>query len=162
MEFEDIEKISEEGEKLYPISESCDKKCSELQSIDNWADLFYNFKTDKLKEKYIEILKESEYSQFFYALNYEYGINGFKKKLNKAFQIYQEAANSFNDTMCMYRLYHIYKNDYVKFGIPKRNRIYEKFYLFKCFSFLKYRIFKGYKYLCNRFSVLKEILIHFS
>ena len=156
------ENILEEAESLFPISNDCDKKCNELHSIKNWDEIFYNIKTGKLREKFIEIIKTSEYSKFFYALNYEYGINGFPKKLNKALEIYRDSANDEIDSISMYRMYHIYKNDYEKFGIQKRNRIYEKFYLFKCYSFLKYRILSGHKYLCNRFNILKEVSFHFT
>ena len=155
------ENILEEGNNLFPIKQNSDKRCNELHPITNWGEVFYNIKTVKIKEKYLEIIKISEYSQFFYALNYEYGINDFPKKLNKALEIYTDSANNSIDSMSMYRMYHIYKNDYEKFGIQKRNRIYEKFYLFKCYSFLKYRILSGHKYLCNRFNILKEVGIHF-
>ena len=156
------ENILEEGNNLFPIKKYSDKRCNELHPISNWGEVFYNIKTGKIKEKYLEIIKRSEYSQFFYALNYEYGINDFPKKLNKALEIYTDSANSNIDSMSMYRMYHIYKNDYEKFGIQKRNRIYEKFYLFKCYSFLKYRLLSGHKYLCNRFNILKEVSIHFT
>ena len=161
MENINEEEIFEKGEKLFPISLECDKKCKELHPIENWAEIFYNIKTDKLKERYLELLKVSEYSQFFSALNYEYGINGFPNILQKAFEIYKNSANNCSDSMSMYRMYHIYKNDFKKFGITKRNRIYEKFYLFKCYAFLKYRLLSGYKYLCNRFNVLREVSINF-
>lgn len=38
--------------------------------------------------------------------------------------------------MSMFRLFHIYKIDYNKFGLKKRISVYEKYYLFKCFAFL--------------------------
>ena len=130
MEKNNSEDIFEKGEQLYPISNQSDEKCKELHFVSNWAELFYSIKTGKSKERYIEILKTSEHSEFFLGLSYEYGINGLPQKLQKAFKIYKESANDSNDTMSMYRMYHIYKNDYNKFGIEKRNRILEKFYLF--------------------------------
>jgi hypothetical protein len=36
-----MKKIFEEGEKLYPISnnsDNCDERCSELYTIENWAE----------------------------------------------------------------------------------------------------------------------------
>ena len=161
MEKNNSEDIFEKGEQLYPISNQSDEKCKELHFVSNWAELFYSIKTGKSKERYIEIIKTSEHSEFFLGLSYEYGINGLPQKLQKAFKIYKESANDSNDTMSMYRMYHIYKNDYNKFGIEKRNRILEKFYLFKCYSFLRFRMMLGYKYLLNRFNISKELNIHF-
>ena len=161
MKENNLEDIFEKGEQLYPLSKQSDEKCKELHYVSNWAELFYTIKTGKSKERYIEILKKSEYSEFFLGLNYEYGLNGYPQKLQKAFKIYKESANYSNDTMSMYRMYHIYKNDYNKFGILKRNKIFEKFYLFKCYSFLKFRIMLGYKYLLNRFNISRELNIHF-
>ena len=153
--------IMNEGENIYPISEQSDLKCDRLCSIDNWAETMHHLKEGKSKERFIELMKKSEYSKFFEGLNYEYGINNFPKNEKKAYEIYKEAANNTLDTMCMYRMYHIYKKDYKKFNISKRNRIFEKFYLFKCFSFLRYSQIKDGQNLCNRFDILSEINIHF-
>ena len=38
----------------------------------------------------------------------------------------------------MYRMFLIYFMDYKKFNV-KRNRILEKFYLYKCFAYLPYK-----------------------
>lgn len=161
MEKNDIKQydlIYEEGEKLYPISSNSDKKC---YIIENWAEMFYHLKEGKSKERFIELIKNSEYSTFFEGLNYEYGINNCPQDLMKAFQIYKEAANNTTDSMSMFRMYHIYKKDFNKFNIPKRNRIFEKFYLFKCYSFARYPIIERAQNLCNRFDITNEINIHF-
>ena len=155
--------IFEEGEKLYPLSdnsESCDKECADLYNIENWAETFYYLKEGKLRERYIEIMKKSEYSPFFEGLNYEYGINNFPKDTSKAFEIYKNAANNTTDSLSMFRMYHIYKNDYEKFNISKRNRILEKFYLFKCFCFLRYQVFIRKKDFFHRYDIYLEISIH--
>ena len=156
--------IYAEGEKFYPISDKSnktDEKCAKLYTIDNWAEVFYHLKEGKSKERFIEITKKSEYSQFFEGLNYEYGINNCPKDLSKAFQIYKAAANNSTDSMSMFRMYHIYKNDFIKFNIPKRNRIFEKFYLFKCYAFMRYPLVNGEQSLFNRFDVAYETNIHF-
>lgn len=155
--------IFEEGEKIYPISHSdiCDQKCSELYTIENWAETFYNLKEGKSKERFIEIIKKSEYSPFFEGLNYEYGLNNCPKDLSKAFEIYKNAANNTTDSLSMFRMYHINKNDYEKFNISKRNRVLEKFYLFKCFSFLRYQVFSRRRDLFHRYDIWLELSIHF-
>ena len=155
--------IFEEGENIYPISDDskrCDKRCEELYKIENWAEMLYHLKEGKSKERFMELMKKSEYSKFFEGINYEYGINDYPKDLDKAFQIYKEAANNSTDSMSMFRMYHIYKNDFEKFNISKRNRILEKFYIFKCYSFLRYPIMVGYQDLFNRFDIPYEITIH--
>ena len=157
--------IYEEGEKLYPISnksKKTDEKCDKLYTIENWAELFYHLKEGKSKERFIEITKNSEYSKFFEGLNYEYGINKYPQDLKKAFQIYKEAANNTTDSLSMFRLYLIYKKDFAKFGFSKRNRIYEKFYLFKCYSFMRYPLIQRQQNLFNRFDISFETKIHFN
>jgi hypothetical protein len=59
-------------------------------------------------------------------------------------------------------MYYIYRKDYKKFEIQKRNRILEKFYLFKCFSFSRFPLMNRSENLCNRFDVYLEIYTHFS
>ena len=157
-------KIFEEGEKIYPISEESemmDDRCSGLYTIENWVEVIYILKEGKSRERFIELIKNSEYSKFFEGINYEYGINNYPLNLEKAFEIYKQAANNTVDTMSMFRMYHIYKNDFKKFNILKRNRIFEKFYLFKCYSFLRYPIIDEEQNLFNRFDIPYEIKIHF-
>ena len=154
--------IFAEGEKLYPISKECDDKCSKNYVIKNWADIFYNLKEGKFKKRFIDIIKKSEYSSFFEGLNYEYGINNCKKDLVKALSIYKKAANNSFDTLSMLRLHYIYKKDFLKFNILKRNRIYEKFYLFKSFCFLDNQQIAREEFLFNRFDIFYEIYLHIS
>ena len=149
------------GENLYPISKKCDDRCAKEYTIKNWAETFYHLKEGKSKIRYIELMMKSEHSKFFEGLNYEYGINNYPQDLSKAFNIYNNAANFSMDTMCMYRMYHIYKNDFTKFNILKRNRVLEKFYLFKCYSFLRFPQIEREEELCNRFDIPLETLIHF-
>ncbi len=156
-------KIFEEGEKIYPISEESqmmDDRCSDLYTIKNWVDVIYILKEGKSKERFIELIKNSEYSKFFEGLNYEYGINNCPLDVEKAFKIYKEAANNSMDSMSMFRMYHIYKKDFTKFNILKRNRILEKFYLFKCYSFSRYPLIDEEQNLFNRFDIAYETKIH--
>ena len=130
------EDIIKEGESIYPMLNELEKKSFENNKINNWLDIFYNLKKEKTVQKFNELVSKSEHQKFFEGLNYEYGINNKTKDIQKAFEIYKEGADKEIDTMCMYKLYHIYKFEFDKFNIEKRNRILEKFYLFKTFSFL--------------------------
>ena len=126
----------QEGENLFlPYDEKIDEKCYNVNKINDWAKLFYNLKTGILLEKYKQLLSKSEYSQFFEAMNYEYGINNHKLDLQKAFDIYKKAADSSNDILSMYRLYHIYKKDFKKFNLEKRSHVLETFYIMKSFAY---------------------------
>ena len=131
------ELIFEEGEKiLMPIDENEDKKCYEINNIENWAECFYHNKSGIITERYKQLMSRSENSKFFETLNYEYGINNCPLDINKAFEIYKTAADKTHDTLSMYRLYRIYKKDFEKFNLKKRNLVLEKFYLMKCYSYL--------------------------
>ena len=156
-----MNKIFEEGRKLYPINTACDVRLDGIYKIENWDKVFYNIKKGKMKERFIQQMKKSEYSEFFRGLDYEFGLNNVKKDLKQAFKIYKTAADNSTDSMAMFRMYHIYKKDYKKFGINIRERILEKFYLFKCFCFLRYPIMERYQNLFNRFDIKLEVLIHF-
>ena len=85
---------------------------NEIHQIKNWAEMFYNIKQEKSKSKFNELMSKSEYSKFFEGLNYEYGINNYTQDSQKAFDIYKEAADNTVDAMSMYKMYHIYKNEY--------------------------------------------------
>ena len=153
--------ILKKGENIYPYNEECEQKLNRIYKIDNWAETFYHIKKGKMKQRFIELTKNSEYSSFFQGLDYEYGINNCKQDINKAFSIYKKAADNFCDPMSMFRMYHIYKKDFKKFNIAKRIRILEKFYLFKCLCYSRFPIMKRMHNMCNRFDVKLEVLIHF-
>ena len=57
-------------------------------------------------------------------------------------------------------MYHIYKDEYEKFGLSKRNKILEKFYLFKSFAYLPKHSIDGYSQLMNRFNVAFEVKVN--
>ena len=157
----EINEILEKGENIYPYNANCDQRLDRIYKMDNWAETFYHIKKGKMRQRFIELVKSSEYSYFFQGLDYEYGINNCKQDINKAFQIYKKAADNFCDPMSMFRMYHIYKKDFKKFNIAKRIRILEKFYLFKCLSYSSHSIMKRMLNMCNRFDVKLEVLIHF-
>ena len=118
-----MENIFEEGRQIYPINIAFDKRMDEIYKIEKWDEVFYNIKKGKMKERFIEKIKKSEYSEFFKGLDYEYGLNNITKDLQKAFNIYKMAADNTADSMAMFRMYHIYKKDFKKFGINNRERI---------------------------------------
>jgi len=158
MTYEDIIK---EGESIYPLLDDIEKKSFEINNVKNWVDVFYTIKQGKTKLKFNELISKSEYSKFFEGLNYEYGINDKNKDIQKAFEIYKSGAENDIDVMCMYKLYHIYKNEFAKFNLQKRNRIFEKFYLFKTFSFLNYSQLQRLSFLCNKFDIPLEVVFQF-
>ena len=155
------EDIIKEGESIYPMLNELEKKSFENNKINNWLDIFYNLKKEKTVQKFNELVSKSEHQKFFEGLNYEYGINNKTKDIQKAFEIYKEGADKEIDTMCMYKLYHIYKFEFDKFNIEKRNRILEKFYLFKTFSFLNNNQLQRNSFLCNKFDVVLEVVFQF-
>ena len=153
--------IFEQGKKIYPINNDCDERLDDNYQIENWYETFYHLKKGKLYQRFVEITKKSCYSKFFLGLDYEYGVNGKKKDLNKAFKTYIDAAENNNDTFAMFRLYHLFKKDYLKFNKNYRDRILEKYYLFKCFSYLRYQEMERELNLCNRYDIKLEVIIHF-
>ena len=156
-----LEKELENEElEIYPKdkgSERCDKEINELYTIENWSEVFYHKKSKLVKERFIKLISNSEYKSFFDGLDYEYGINGKKKDIQKAFEIYKNNADNSTDTLSMYRMYRIYRNEYKNFSIIKRNRILEKYYLYKCYSYLPKHQIEGYSQLLNRFNVSLEV-----
>ena len=155
------EQIEKEADEIYPINIISDKKCEKLQSVSDWSELFYYKKPTIMNEKFISLMSNSEYAKFFEGLNYEYGLNNHEIDIQKAFDIYSNAANNSTDTLSMCKMYYIYKNEYEKFHIEKRNRILEKYYLFKCFSYLSEQELSRSTFLCNRFDIFNETMIHF-
>ena len=155
------EEIEKEEEEIFPISNDCEELCEKLQSVLDWSEVFYYKKPTIMNEKFITLISNTEYSKFFDGLNYEYGLNNHEIDIQKAFNIYSNAANYSTDTLSMYKMYYIYKKEYKKFFIQKRNRILEKYYLFKCFSYLSEQELSRFTYLCNRFDIFGETMIHF-
>ena len=158
MTYEDI---INKGESIYPISEDMAKKSFDVNNIKSWPEIFYALKPEKSLKKFNELVSKSEHSKFFEGLNYEFGINNKPQDIQKSLSLYKEGAEKGIDAMCMYKLYHIYKTDFLKFNIPKRNRVFEKFYLFKTFSFLNYQQLQRMSFLCNRFDIPLEVVFQF-
>ena len=157
------EEIEKEASNIYPEcqgSKKVDEEIAKAYSISNWSDMFYYGKSDLMKKRFLDFISKSEFKSFFVALNYEYGINNYPLDIQKAFTIYKNNANKNNDRFSMYKMYHIYKNEYRKFGLKNRNKVLEKFYLFKCASFSTRQENKGYTLLLNRFHIMAELNIN--
>lgn len=157
---EEILKLEKEIYPEGPDSEKCDEEVNKLYTLKDWSQIFYYGKSELIKERFIKLVSQSEYSKFFEGLDYEYGINNKEKDMQKAFEIYKEAANKTGDVLSMYKMYHIYKDEYEKFGLSKRNKILEKFYLFKSFSYLPKHSIDGYSQLMNRFNIAFEVKVN--
>jgi len=150
--------VMKEGENLFlPYDEKIDEKCYNINKIENWAEKFYNLKKGIVLEKYKELMSKTEFKTFFEGLNYEYGINNYPLDLKKAFDIYKTAADTTTDTLSMYRLYHIYKKDFKKFGINERNHVLELFYIMKSFTYST--SYEKDNYLLGKFFVAPEIKV---
>ena len=156
----DKELIEKEEQEIYPEGEDskkCDKEVGELYKIKNWADLFYYGKPKLIKDRFLKVVLKSEHSKFFEGLDYEYGINNKEKDIKKAFEIYKNQADNGTDVLSMYKLYHIYRNDFKNFGFSKRDKILEKYYLFKSYSYLSKNELEKYSFLFNRFNIPVEV-----
>ena len=157
------ENIEEEELDIYPEDEDskkCDEEINKRFPVDNWHDIFYYGKSPLIKNRFLEFISKSEFAKFFEALNYEYGINGFPKNLKKAFSMYRDNANISLDKLSMYKLYHIYRNEFTKFGLEKRNKVLEKYYLFMCFACLTRQEYQCYTLFFNRFNIASEVKVN--
>ena len=158
-----IEEMEKEMAEIYPDnegSEKCDSEIKKFFQIKNWSDIFYKGKTKLIKERFLQVISKSEYSKFFEGLDYEYGLNNKPKNIKLAFEIYKEQAENTKDILSMYKMYHIYKNEFNNFGLTKRNKILEKFYLYKCFSNLPIYLMERRAFLLNKFNVPLEVAIN--
>ena len=158
-----IEEITQKEKEIYPICEGSiksDQEIDKLHNVKNWSEMFYHNKTKLVKERFLKVISNSEYSKFFEGLDYEYGINGKSQDIQKAFEIYKHQANNSTDVLSMYKMSYIYKKEFIKFNLSERNKILEKYYLFKSFSYLPNHQIEKYSSLLNRFYIPIEVKIH--
>ena len=146
-----IEKEIEDD--IYPINEEIDNKIKEICTINNWVDLLFTWKRNTFLKEY---LKKNEKSTFIEAIKYEYGIYNHKLDIKKSYELYKESADNSFDYLSMYRLFLIYFMDYKKFKL-KRNRIFEKFYLYKCFVYLPYKCIENCYIILNKINIAEII-----
>ena len=158
-----IDEILKKQKSIYPTcieSIKYDQKVDNLYKIENWSEMFYGSKTELVKERFLKIISISEYSKFFEGLDYEYGTNGKPQDIQKAFEIYKQQADNSTDTLSMYKMYHIYRNEFKKFNFSERNKVLERFYLFKCFTYLSNQELERYSFLLNRFQIILELKMY--
>ena len=113
-----------------------------------------------LSPEFLKLLKENSnlfYSQYFLeGISYEYGLFDKSQNKQKAFKIYQDAADFKYDYLCMYRMNRIFLTDYKDFGLQKNEDLH-RLYLYKCFAYLPYLIIDRTYYLLNKIDVTEEL-----
>ena len=144
---------------IFPINEDIDKKLKEQFPVLNWKDILFSWKKNSLLKRYLSISKNFENSSFFKGLEYEYGLNNNQINPIQAFCIYKKAADNTNDCLSMYKMYSIYFQEYKKFFV-KRDKILEKFYLFKCLAYSPFLIFSRRTDFFTKVDLLYEVSIH--
>lgn len=92
---------------------------------------------------------------FLEAAQYEYGFFNKKINLQEAFKLYKKYADQ-RDTLCMYKMHLIYLCEYEKFNV-NLNRVLEKIYLLKCFSYFPNYFFDWRLKLFEKIDVVMEI-----
>ena len=161
--FELEKEIEKEISEIYPEcigSEKYDNELNELYKIRNWSEILFHGKQKLLKERFLNIFSKSEYSKFLEGLDYEYGLNNKPKDTKKAFEIYKQQADNSTDILSMYKICHIYRDEFTNFGFSKRNKILENYYLFKCYSYLPKYMIDRRSLLLNRFDISFEVKAH--
>ena len=153
----ETEYIDKEEKTIFPINPEFDAKID--KDPENWNDILLSWLTPKLKQKLFSIIDKFEYKNFITGVQYEYGVDGVEKDLNKAYEIYKQNADTSTDTLSMYKMYMIHFKEYAKFGI-QRDRNLEKFYLFKCFAFSNGSIINHDFALGNKVDLLTEVAQH--
>ena len=141
---------------IYPINNEIDSELINNCANINWAEMYIIWKKENLLNRYLSLIKNSEMENFILGVQYEYGIN-VKQDLKKAYNIYLSSATNTFDTLSMYRIHLIHLKDYKKFDV-KRDRILEKFYLFKSFCYSSFDIMNVDKFFSNNFNIANEII----
>ena len=144
---------------LYPVIADNQRQLEERNTLIEWDKVFFRWKLPHIKEKMESFLKLTPYYNFYQAIKYEYGCDGTTKDLNKAYSMYKDNADNTNDILSMYRLYIIHLREYNKFSI-KRDRILEKYYLFKCISYSEFAILDREDFLFQRIDPEYEAELH--
>ena len=149
----------EELKSIYPINLENDKKLIEKFPLINWGDVLLTWKKNCLLNRFLSISKNFEISNFLEGVQYEYGLNNYKIDVNKAFNIYKLAADTTTDCLSMYKMYTIYFREYKKFNIA-RDKILEKFYLFKCLAYSPHCVYSRNIELYSKVDLIYEIAYH--
>ena len=124
---------------IYPLDNEIDSQLISNLKNKNWAEMYILWKNENLLKRYISLIKNSDMENFILGVQYEYGVNNTKQDLKKAYDIYLSSALKTFDTLSMYRIHLIHLKEYEKFNI-KRDRILEKYFLFKSFCYSSFDI----------------------
>ncbi len=146
-------------EEVFPIGTEEEKKLLELLKEEHFDSMFINWLPPPLLKRFLDYFQHSNYSTFLEGLKYEYGLLGVTKDLNKALNLYIEGAYGDKDYFCMYRYYLIHLRESEKFNI-KRDRILEKFFLFKTLCYTQFDILSYSRYFRTKMDLVKEIRSH--
>lgn len=154
-----VNKDQEELNNLYPFDFMSYYSVLGANETLKWDEIFFKWTTPKLKQKFQETIKKSHYELFIEGLKYEYGEEGYPQDLEKAYQIYKDAADNTPDALSMYRMYVIHLKDSNKFKI-KPDRILEKYYLFKCMTYSDFSVMEQRECLYNSIDPVYETEVH--
>lgn len=156
-----IDPIDNELKTLFPFNDTIHPQLLERNVVIDWETVFFKWKTPFLRQRMQYIMSKSPYKLFYEGLKYEFGQGGVTANKEKAYQIYKDGADNANDVFCMYRLYVIHLRDYNKFNMF-RDRIQEKWYLFKCVAYSESAIIDKSDYLFQRIDPIYEAELHFA
>ena len=153
--------IESELSHLFPINDDTQRQLLERNIPIDWETVFFKWKTPFLRQRMEYLMGKSPHKLFFEGLKFEFGYRGIIPNKKKAYQIYKDGADNANDVFCMYRIYMIHLRDYNKFNMY-RDRVEEKWYLFKCVAYSESAIIDKSDYLFQRIDPIYEAELHFA
>lgn len=156
-----IDPVEEELRNMFPFDDTIHSQLLDRNVVLDLENVFFRWKTPFLKQRMQYIMDKSPYKTFYEGLKYELGYCGVTANKEIAYQIYKDGADNANDVFCMYRLYVIHLRDYNKFNMF-RDRIQEKWYLFKCVAYSESAIIDKAGYLFQRIDPIYEAELHFA
>ena len=156
-----IDPVEEELRNMFPFDDTIHSQLLDRNVVLNLENVFFRWKTPFLKQRMQYIMDKSPYKTFYEGLKYELGYCGVTANKEIAYQIYKDGADNANDVFCMYRLYVIHLRDYNKFNMF-RDRIQEKWYLFKCVAYSESAIIDKAGYLFQKIDPIYEAELHFA
>lgn len=124
-----------------------------------WDKLFFKWKSPIIREKIQSVLPITFLGDFLEGVKYEYGLEGYPRNYRKAYTIYKTNADNSTDLLSMYKMYVIHLRDSTKFEV-ERDRILEKYYLFKCLAFSEFTVLEKEAFLMFSIDVYFEAAVH--
>ena len=124
----------EDLEHLFSNDNETVKKLQGYAKQLDYNTIFFAHLGPNLKQLFLNKKDKVNLKNFLEAAQYEYGFFNKIIDLPKAFSLYKKYADQ-HDTICMYKMHLIYLCEYEKFNVDL-NRVLEKIYLLKCFSYV--------------------------